>query len=151
MTAFAVNARRSPDPILVVDDDPAGREMLVAHLQFKGFNVHQASNGAAAIALASTLRPRVILMDDLPMGDLDGLETTRRLRANASTKHAIIVAVMRRALVTDRNAAHRAGCDGFISKPFDLTTLAEYIDRIVGKVGRPAAPHTRSLARTESR
>jgi CheY-like chemotaxis protein len=50
--------------------------------------------------------------------------------------------------MTDRNAAHRAGCDGFISKPFDLHTLAEYIDRLVGKVGRRAAPHT--LAKTGS-
>src|SRR5471030_2029812 len=131
-----MNAWRSPDSVLVVDDEPAGREMLVEYLRSNGFNVHEASNGAAGIALASTLRPRVILMNDLATGDFDGLETTRRLRASAITKHAIIVAVMRRALMTDRNAAHRAGCDGFISKPFDLTTLAEYIDRIVGKVGR---------------
>ena len=137
-----MNAWRWPDPVLVVDDDPDARDMLVEYLQFKGFNVHEASDGGAAIALASTLRPRVILMDDLAKGDLDGLETTRRLRANASTKHAIIVALMRRALMTDRNAAHRAGCEGFISKPFDLHTLAEYIDRLVGKVGRQAAPHT---------
>jgi CheY-like chemotaxis protein len=58
--------------------------MLVQYLQFNGFNVHEASNGAAALAVASTLRPRVILMD-LEMGGLDGLETTCRMRANVST------------------------------------------------------------------
>jgi DNA-binding response OmpR family regulator len=54
-----------------------------------------------------------------------------RLRANVSTKDAIIVAVTARAFATDRQAAHRAGCDAFISKPFDLTTLADYVDRLL--------------------
>ena len=53
----------SPDPILVVDDHPDGRDMLVEYLEFKGFNVHEAANGAAALVLASTLQPRVILLD----------------------------------------------------------------------------------------
>jgi CheY-like chemotaxis protein len=121
---------RSPDPILVVDDHPDGRDMLVEYLEFKGFNVHEAANGAAAILLASTLQPRVILLD-LAMRDLDGFETTRRLRANVSTKDAIIVAVTARVFATDGDEAHRAGCDAFIPKPYDLTTLADYIDRLL--------------------
>jgi two-component system cell cycle response regulator DivK len=121
---------RSPGPILVVDDDPDGRDMLVEYLEFRGFNVYEAANGAAAIVLASALQPRVILLD-LAMRDLDGFETTRRLRANVSTKDAIIVAVTARAFATDRQEAHRAGCDAFVSKPFDLTTLADYGDRLL--------------------
>ena len=61
----------------------------------------------------------------------DGVETTRRLRANVSTKDAIIVAATARLFATDRHEAHRAGCGAFIPKPFDLTTLAEYIDRLL--------------------
>jgi CheY-like chemotaxis protein len=130
-----VKAQRSPDPILVVEDDPDGREMLVQYLQFRGFNVHEAPDGAAALALASTLRPRVILLD-LVMRNLDGLETTRRLRANVNTRNAVIVAVTARVFASDRAAAHRAGCDVFIPKPFDLTTLADRIDRLMAKGAR---------------
>lgn len=132
-----VNVKRSPDPVLVVDDGLRRREMLVEYLRFTGFNVHAVSDGTAALALASTLQPRVILMD-LAMGDLDGLETTRRLRANASTKDVVIVAVTGRAFASDRNEAHRAGVDAVILKPFDVTMLPDYIDEILRTVGRPA-------------
>ncbi len=125
-----MKARRSPDPVLVVDDHSDGRDMLVEYLQFKGCNVHEAANGAAALALASTLRPRVILLD-LGMRDLDGFETARRLRANVSTANAFIVAVTARVFATDREEAVRAGCDAFIAKPFDLTALADYMDRVL--------------------
>jgi two-component system cell cycle response regulator DivK len=125
-----VKARRSSDPVLVVDDHSDGRDMLVEYLQFRGFNVHEAANGAAALALASTLRPRLILLD-LAMGGLDGFETARRLRAHVSTANAIIVAVTARVFATDRNEALRAGCDDFIAKPFDLTALADYLDRVL--------------------
>jgi two-component system, cell cycle response regulator DivK len=130
-----VNGIRSPELILVVDDNPIERGMLAAYLQIKGFTVRETSNGASAIGLACALRPRLILID-LAMTDLDGLETTRRLRANPSTKNAIIVAVTARVVATDRNEAHRAGCDDFIPKPFDVTTLADYVERAL-RLGRP--------------
>jgi CheY-like chemotaxis protein len=136
-----MKATRSLEPILVVEDHQDSREMLVVYLQFMGFNVREASNGEAALALAPTFRPRLILMD-LTMPSLDGLETTRRLRANESTKNAIIVAVTGRVFTTDRNEAHRAGCDGFLSKPYDLTTLADYIDRTLSDAGRGDVSHT---------
>jgi CheY-like chemotaxis protein len=117
------------------------REMLVQYLQLNGFNVHEASSGAVALAVASTLRPRVILMD-LEMAGLDGSETTRRIRANVCTKQAIIVAVTGRVFADDRNEAHRAGFDDFISKPFDIATLPDYLDRLLGTAGRDAAPPT---------
>jgi CheY-like chemotaxis protein len=53
------------------------------------------------------------------------------------------VAVTGRVFATDRNEAHRAGFDDFISKPFDNTTLADYLDRLLGTAGRDAAPHIR--------
>ena len=134
-----MNTIRSPDLILVVDDDPVDRGMLVAYLQIKGFTVQEASNGASALALASTLHPRLILID-LAMADVDGLETARRLRANSSTKNAIIVAVTARALATDRNEAHRAGCDDFIPKPFDATTFDDYVERALRLGRRPGMP-----------
>jgi CheY-like chemotaxis protein len=61
------------------------------------------------------------------------------LQANASTKDAIIVAVTAHAFANDRNKAHRAGCNGFILKPYDLATLADYIDRMLRTFGRDRA------------
>ena len=116
--------------ILVVDDDVAGREMLVEYLQFKGFTVHESSNGATALALADALRPRVILMD-LAMPHLDGLETTRRLRTNPRTRDATIVAVSGWVFAADREAAYRAGCNFFIPKPYALATLAKFVGGLV--------------------
>jgi CheY-like chemotaxis protein len=117
------------DAILVVDDDADTREMLVEYLLVKGFTVHAAPNGATALVLADALRPRVILMD-LSMPHLSGLETTRRLRANASIDGATIVAVTARVFAADRDAARRAGCDFFVAKPYDLAALATFIDGV---------------------
>jgi CheY-like chemotaxis protein len=128
------------DAILVVDDDTDSREMLVQYLQAGGFTVHAASDGATALVLADALRPRVILMD-LAMPTLDGLETTRRLRANACGRDATIVMVTARAFATDREAASRAGCDFFFPKPIELPALARFVDGLMSArpqtAGRP--------------
>jgi two-component system, cell cycle response regulator DivK len=123
--------------ILVVDDDADSREMLVEYLEDKGFTVHAAPTGETALTLAHVLRPRVILMD-LSMPNLDGLETTRRLRANPSTRAATIVMVTARAFIGDRNAAHRAGCDFFIPKPYALPTVATLVAGLMSARPQPA-------------
>jgi CheY-like chemotaxis protein len=116
--------------ILVVDDDADNREMLVVYLQTQGFTVHASPNGSTALALADALRPRVILMD-LAMAGLDGLETTHQLRANPSVRDATIIAVTGRVFATAREDAYRAGCNFFISKPYDAATLAKFIDGLL--------------------
>jgi two-component system cell cycle response regulator DivK len=110
------------DSILVVDDDADSREMLVEYLQVKGFTVHESPDGATALDLADALRPLILV--DLAPPELGGLETTRRLRADANIRDdATIIVVTARALATDREAAHRAGCNFFVLKPYDLHTL----------------------------
>jgi CheY-like chemotaxis protein len=116
--------------VLVVDDFPDGREMVAEYLAFRGFSVLQAATGAEAIALARKHRPRLILMD-LGMPGLDGWETTRQLKADSRTRNCVIVALTAHALTSERTTALSAGCDEVISKPFDLSELAETVDRIV--------------------
>ena len=132
-----------PDVILIVDDDADNREMLLAYLQTRGFTVHASPNGATALALAEALHPRVILMD-LAMAGLDGLETTRQLRANANLRDATIVAVTSHVFATDREDAYRAGCNFFIPKPYDAATLANFIDGLLQPP--PASPLPRDPA-----
>ena len=124
--------------------------MLVEYLQFRGFNVHTAPDGATALTLSSKLRPRLILMD-LSMSQLDGLETTRRLRADTTTKDTIIVALTARVFADDRKQAQRAGCDAFIPKPFDLSTLADCVDRILQRGRRDLEFHTPLVAAPRNR
>ena len=109
--------------ILVVDDSRDSREMLAEYLQFRGFNISVAGNGEEAISAARRVRPEIILMD-LSMPGIDGWEATRRLKADPLTRHAVIIAVSAHAFAPEREAAHRAGCDAFILKPYDLTILA---------------------------
>ena len=129
------------EAILVVDDDADTREMLVEYLQAKGFTVYAARHGVTALRRAAALRPRVILMD-LSMPTLDGLETTRRLRADANLGYCTIIAVTTRAFGADREAAYRAGCDFFIAKPYDLATLSTFVDGLMsaGRLPLNVAP-----------
>jgi two-component system cell cycle response regulator DivK len=140
------------DAILVVDDDADRRELLVEYLEDTGFTVHAAPTGKTALTLADVFRPRVILMD-LSRPNLDGLETTRRLKANPNTQDATIVMVTARVCSGDLDAAHRAGCDFFIPKPYAPPTVATLVAGLLSAraqaVGRlplnfdPAAARTR--------
>jgi two-component system, cell cycle response regulator DivK len=121
-----------PASILVVDDSRDGREMLVEYLAFRGFQVSDATHGAAALELAERIRPDIILMD-LSMPGMDGWEATRRLRATPTTKDTVIIAVSAHAFVDERQRAHEAGCDAFVTKPFDLAVLADAIARIASE------------------
>lgn len=122
--------------VLVVDDFPDGREMVAEYLTFRGFSVLQAATGAEAITLARKHRPRLILMD-LGMPGLDGWEATRQLKADSRTRSCVIVALTAHALTSQRASALSAGCDEVIAKPFDLSELAETVDRIVNVDATP--------------
>jgi len=127
-----------PDPvsILVVDDSPDAREMLGEYLAFRGFAVTEATHGAEAVEIARRVKPRIVLMD-LSMPGMDGWEATRQLKADPATKDVIVIAVSAHAFTNERARAEDAGCDAFVVKPFDLTTLADALDRVV-KSGRTA-------------
>jgi len=129
-------SRTDSASILVVDDSPDAREMLAEYLAFRGFTVSEATHGAEAIEIARRVKPRIVLMD-LSMPGMDGWEATRQLKADPALKDVIIIAVSAHAFINERARAEDAGCDAFVVKPFDLTTLADALDRVV-KTGRGA-------------
>ena len=122
--------------ILVVDDYPDGRDMLMEYLAFRGLTVVSAANGDEALTLAERRPPAIVLMD-LSMPGIDGWEATRRLKAHPRTREAIVIAVTAHALAPDEGHALAAGADGFVAKPFDLQTLGNALVAIMQK-GRPA-------------
>jgi two-component system cell cycle response regulator DivK len=105
------------DPlVLVVDDYRDAREMYAQYLSFSGFRVAEAANGAEALEQALANPPDIILMD-LSLPGMDGWEATRRLKADARTRHIPVLALTGHALPGYSVSARKAGCDGFITKP----------------------------------
>ncbi|WP_308220337.1 MULTISPECIES: response regulator transcription factor [Pimelobacter] len=124
---------RSPVPhrVLVVDDDRAVRESLRRSLAFNGYDVHLAGDGAEALAGIGAVAPDVVVMDVM-MPKLDGLEATRALRA-AGNDIPILVLTARDA-VGDRVEGLDAGADDYLTKPFALEELLARLRALLRRV-----------------
>jgi CheY-like chemotaxis protein len=119
--------------ILVVDDNELNLKLLRVTLVAEGYDVATARDaGEALAALAAGERPRLILMD-LQLPGVDGLELTRRLRADPATADVPIVAVTSFAMSHDRDAALAAGCDEYVPKPIDTRKLPALVARFVSQ------------------
>lgn len=110
------------ESVLVVDDEPANLRLLTVLLSRHGYQVHEARTAEEALEIASKVRPKLVLAD-LQLPGMDGLEMTRQLKSNPETKDTIVVAVTAFAMKGDEQKALDAGCDGYITKPIDVTTL----------------------------
>jgi len=108
--------------ILVVEDDMSNREMLARRLEWEGYQVVTAENGAQAIVRAIEERPSLILMDmGLPV--LNGWQATHRIKSNAATRTIPIIALTAFALSSDREKCLKVGCDDYETKPVDFERL----------------------------
>jgi len=118
--------------ILVVEDHPSNMLLIDTVLRRAGYEVLKAETAAEAIALARSAAPILILMD-VALPGMDGLEATRILKADAATRGIPIVALTAHAMKGDEQKALQAGCDGYLTKPINtraLTrTISRYIDR----------------------
>ncbi len=116
--------------ILVVDDDPLSRVTVTRMLRKNGQEVGEAENGAEALRILKDREYEVVLMD-IRMPDMDGLETSERIRGMYSAKEDIppaIIAMTAYAMKGDRERMLRSGLDGYLAKPFvweDLAALLE--------------------------
>jgi CheY-like chemotaxis protein len=117
--------------ILVVDDWPEGRLLLTRLLAPLGFEVREAADGEQAIAAWQAWAPQLILMD-MRMPVLDGLEATRRIKASEAGRATIVVALTASSFEEQRAEILDAGCDDFVRKPFDEDVLLELIARHLG-------------------
>ena len=112
--------------VLIVDDVVGNRAMLADLLGPLGFEICEATNGLEALEQVRTAEPDVILMD-MVMAVMDGLEATRRIRRNIEWKQVPIIAVSANASGTDRAECLAAGATSFLAKPVDRDTLLEQI------------------------
>ncbi len=120
--------------ILVADDDPAVRESLRRSLSFNGYQVTLASDGTEALAAATDPAPDLVLLD-VNMPGVDGLEVCRRIRASGSDVPVLILTA--RVEVGDRVLGLDAGADDYLPKPFALEELLARIRALLRRV-RPA-------------
>ncbi len=125
---------------LVVDDSTANRRILAGLLESAGVTVLTASGGLQGVELARTRRPDIVLMD-LKMNDLDGLEATRRLAADPHTAKIPVVAVTASALGDIQQTARDAGCVDYLAKPIRAQALFAMLQLHTGVrfVGSPAS------------
>jgi signal transduction histidine kinase/DNA-binding NarL/FixJ family response regulator len=121
----------APRRVLVIDDVKDNRAVLAGLLDPLGFEVVEAASGAEGLALAEELRPDVVVVD-LAMPDLDGLEVTRRMRANPALFRVVIIASSASISADAHDESARAGADDFLAKP---VRLADLLDKLGARLG----------------
>ena len=125
--------------ILLVEDNDENWDMLSRRLGRRGYEVIRAADGQQAVDKAAVEAPDLILMDvNLPV--MDGLEATRRIRARAEAPPTPIIALTAHALVGDRDKAFAAGANDYHTKPVELPRLLEQIEALLAPAGAPKPP-----------
>lgn len=108
--------------VLVVDGDPAVRASLTSALSGAGHDVESASSGTAGLAIARASRPQIVIFD-LALADIGGLELARLIRRDVTTGAPLLVVLSAQAGEDDRVAAFEAGVDDYVSKPHSTREL----------------------------
>jgi two-component system, cell cycle response regulator DivK len=108
--------------VLLVEDNDTIRGAFAILLEESGYSVLQAGLGGDALRIAAEELPSLVLMD-LGLPDLNGLEVTRRIKADVRTSRIPVVALTGRALDSDVEACQQAGCTGYFTKPVDTRLL----------------------------
>jgi CheY-like chemotaxis protein len=124
--------------ILLIEDNEMNRDMLSRRLARRGYEVITASDGPDGLETARRERPDLILMD-MSLPRMDGWETTRRLRADETTRHIPVIALTAHAMAQDRDKALQAGCNEYDTKPVEFARLQEKIQTLLHQ----AAGHDR--------
>ena len=118
--------------LLIVEDNEMNRDLLTRRLARNGYDTLVAEDGRKGIEMARVEMPDLILMDvNLP--DIDGLEATRQLKADETTRAIPVIALTAHAMTGDKERALDAGCEDYDSKPIELPRLLEKIARLLKK------------------
>ena len=121
--------------ILIVEDNEDNRRLAFKRLRAAGHSLVEAVDGAEARARLAEQHPDLILLD-LQLPDISGLELVAEIRASESLKGITVVACTAFAYAQDKEDALEAGCDGYISKPVDIRRLPEQLEAILERSRR---------------
>ena len=117
--------------ILVVEDHPVNRELVLNLLEAAGYTVLQAEDGGGLLERVKAERPDLIILD-LQLPDVDGFTLARQLQADPMTKEIPILAMSAYAQPKEQAQALAVGCAGFLTKPFDTRGLVQTVARVLG-------------------
>jgi CheY-like chemotaxis protein len=118
------------EPVFIIDDNPANLKLVRLLLASQGYEVRSAADAEEALAVLREFKPKLILMD-IQLPGMDGLELTRQLKADPAMRGVVIVGLTAYAMKGDQERVLAAGCDGYIAKPIDTRRfpqiVAEYL------------------------
>ena len=114
--------------ILIVDDNDNNLYLISFILRKRGLRVIEARSGSEGVELAIQEKPDLIIMD-IQLPDIDGLEATKRIRASEANGNIPIIALTSYAMTGDKDKALAAGCNGYIAKPINVDTFIEEMEK----------------------
>ena len=135
--------------VLVVDDSIDKLTVLSLNLQLNGYRVATASNGEEALKIAPLIHPDLIIMD-LAMPGIDGLESTRRIREDNTLRDVPVVALTAFSTGGFQRAAYDTGFDGYLTKPVDFDRLHDLIRRLIALAQSNSKPSPSTGTSNES-
>jgi len=116
--------------ILIVEDDPRNLKMIQMILRPYGYSLLEATDGEEALKVARSNKPDLIIMD-LRLPKVSGLEVTRQLRQMSDFSHIAIIAITAYAMKGDKEKAISAGCDAYLAKPINTRELPKLITEML--------------------
>ena len=125
--------------ILIVEDEPKNMKLLRDLLQRFGYEILEAPDGEQGVKITREKIPDLILMD-IMMPKMDGLEATRIIKADNKTKHIPVIALTSYAMKGDREKTIEAGCDGYIAKPIDIQEVLKTIEHFLTAQEKVSSP-----------
>lgn len=120
------------DRILIVDDNVQNLKLARVILEREGYQVQTASDAEDALRVLESYTPQLILMD-LQLPGMDGLELTRQLKADPARMHILVLALTAYAMKGDEQKALNAGCDAYMSKPIDTDALPRVVAGLLAR------------------
>ena len=120
--------------ILIVEDNEKNMKLVRDILQAKGYSTLEAIGGEEGVRLALAHKPDLVLMD-IQLPDINGIEAFARIRADAATAHVPVVAFTASVTATDRSRITDAGFDAFLGKPINLKEFLDTVQRMLDKAG----------------
>ena len=116
--------------ILIIEDNEMNMELVADYLEIRGFSILKASDAETGIGLAQKERPDLILMD-IGLPGIDGLQATQRLKEDPNTQSIPIVILTASAMGSDAAKAELAGADGFVTKPVNVNRLVDMLRSVL--------------------
>ena len=121
--------------VLLVDDDPVILKLLQVNFEMEGYTVSCANDGVEGLEMARANHPDIVLLD-IMMPRMDGLQVTKELKSSDDTKDIPIILLSAKAQASDIQAGRDMGADDYLTKPFDPLELLERVNELLEGGGR---------------